>query len=104
MLNRLGYKADAVADGLEALQALEKRPYDVILMDIKMPNMNGITAAKEIRKLWPNNGPKIIALTAYALAGDKERCLEAGMDDYIAKPMKTADLAEALKRCSLKAQ
>lgn len=102
MLKRLGYNnADAVADGLEVLQALEMRPYDVILMDVKMPNMDGITTTKEIRRIWPNNGPKIIALTAYALAGDKERCLEAGMDDYIAKPMRVGELVEALKRCAL---
>ena len=83
----MGYKADAVADGTEVLKALEIRPYDLILMDIKMPRMDGIKATDEIRKRWPDNGPKIVAITAYGMPGDKERFLGAGMDDYIAKPI-----------------
>ncbi len=63
-----------------------------------MPEMDGYKATKQIRQRWPNNGPKIIALTAYALEGDKEKCLEAGMNDYIAKPVKMEDLANALSR------
>ncbi len=104
MLERMGYRADTVSDGKEVLQALEMRPYDLVLMDIKMPGMDGITAAEEIRRRWPNNGPKIIAITAYALSGDKEKCLEVGMDDYLAKPVKMGELAEVLKKCSNKAQ
>lgn len=98
MLKRMGYRADAVADGKEVLQALEMRPYDLILMDVKMPEMDGIDATKEIRRRWPDNGPKIIAITAYALHGDKERCLEAGMDGYISKPVRKEDLAEVLSK------
>ncbi len=104
MLKRMGYRANAVADGKEVLQAMEMRSYDLILMDIKMPEMDGIEAAKEIRRRWPDNGPKIVAITAYALHGDKERCLEAGMDGYIAKPVQKEDLAEVLKRYALKHQ
>ncbi len=104
MLRKMGYRADAVADGREVLMALERRPYDLILMDIRMPEMDGIAATKEIRQRWPKKGPKIIAITAYALAGDKEMCLAAGMDGYIAKPVQKEELAEVLKRYTLEAQ
>jgi CheY-like chemotaxis protein/anti-sigma regulatory factor (Ser/Thr protein kinase) len=104
MLKRMGYRPDAVSDGKEVLQALELRPYDLILMDVKMPKMDGITATQVIRKLQPEKGPKIVAITAYALEGDREMCLEAGMDGYIAKPVLTGELVEVLKRCSQKAQ
>ena len=100
MLKRLGYRADAVADGREVVQALERQDYDLVLMDIKMPEMDGITATQVIRKLRPENGPKIVAITAFALEGDREKCLEAGMDDYIAKPVQMRELAEVLKRNS----
>ncbi|MFB3764658.1 MAG: MEDS domain-containing protein [Methanotrichaceae archaeon] len=96
MLKGLGYRADAVADGLEVLQALQIRPYDLILMDIRMPEMDGLTATREIRKLWPNTGPKVVAITAFAMDGDKEKFMEAGMDGYIAKPVKSDDLARLL--------
>lgn len=98
MLKKLGYRADVAADGIEALKALEIRPYDLVLMDIQMPEMDGIEATKDIRQRWPN-GPMIVALTAYALEGDRERCLEAGMDGYIAKPVKMDDLRAALLHC-----
>ncbi|MFB3763724.1 MAG: ATP-binding protein [Methanotrichaceae archaeon] len=100
MLGRLGYRADAVADGIEVLQALKIRPYDLIFMDIKMPEMDGLTATKEIRKLWPENGPKVVAITAFAMDGDKEMCLKAGADEYIAKPVKVDDLATLLRNIS----
>jgi CheY-like chemotaxis protein len=67
-------------------------------MDIKMPEMDGITATQVIRKLQPENGPKIIAITAFALEGDREKCIDAGMDDYIAKPVQIGELAEVLKK------
>jgi CheY-like chemotaxis protein len=67
-------------------------------MDVKMPEMDGITATQVIRKLRPENRPKIIAITAFALEGDREKCLEAGMDDYIAKPVQIGELAEVLKK------
>ncbi|HWQ18998.1 MAG TPA: response regulator [Methanotrichaceae archaeon] len=96
MLSRLGYKADAVANGVEVLQALERQPYDLILMDIQMPEMDGLEAARRIRQFWPL-GPKIIAMTAYALEGDQEMCLDAGMHGYISKPVKVEDLKAAIQ-------
>jgi CheY-like chemotaxis protein len=96
MLNRLGYRADIAANGLEVLQALERQPYDVVLMDVQMPEMDGIDATKKIRERWPG-GPKIIAVTAYALEGDRERFIQAGMDDYISKPIQIEELRLALE-------
>jgi signal transduction histidine kinase len=100
MLKRLGYRPDAVADGKEVVQALERQNYDLVLMDIKMPEMDGITATRVICKLRPENGPKIVAVTAYALEGDREKCLEAGMDDYISKPVQIKELAAILEKYS----
>jgi PAS domain S-box-containing protein len=96
MLKKLGHKADIVANGIEALQALQRQHYDIVLMDIKMPEMDGLEATRIIRQRWPDNGPKIIALTAYALEGDREKCLAAGMDDYIGKPMEIGELRKVL--------
>jgi signal transduction histidine kinase len=98
MLKRMGYRPDAVSDGKEVLDALEQRPFDLILMDIKMPVMDGITATREIRSRWPEKGPTIIAVTAYALEGDREMCLKAGMDDYLAKPVLKKDLVNILNK------
>jgi CheY-like chemotaxis protein len=98
MLKRLGYGVDTVANGVEALDALERQHYDVVLMDVRMPEMDGLEATRAIRQRWPNNGPKVIAVTAHALEGDREKCIEAGMDDYIPKPMKLEDLKAVLKR------
>lgn len=97
MLNKLGIRADIAANGLEVLQALERQPYDIVLMDIQMPEMDGLEAAKFIRQRWPGEGsPHIIALTAHALEGDRQRCLDAGMNDYISKPMRIEELMGAL--------
>lgn len=98
MIKRMGYKADVVANGIEALQALERQPYDLVLMDLKMPDMDGLEATRIIRHHWPENGPKVVAITAYAMKGDRERCIEAGMDDYISKPMKMSELAQVLRK------
>ncbi len=100
MLNRLGYRPEAVANGREVLQALEIRPYDLILMDVKMPEMDGLTASRMVRNRFPEKGPKIVAITAYGLEGDREKCLNAGMDDYIAKPIKLNELAELVDKIS----
>jgi CheY-like chemotaxis protein len=98
MLKRLGYRADAAADGFEVLQALQRQQYDLILMDVRMPELSGLEA-KQIRKLWlASQQPKIIAITAYALEGDREKCLAAGMDDYISKPVKIEDLDDTLRK------
>lgn len=99
MLEHLGYRADAVANGIEALQAIEHHTYDVVLMDIKMPEMDGLEATRIIRQRWPNEGPRIIAITAYALRGDREKCIGAGMDGYLAKPIWLEELHKAIETC-----
>lgn len=98
MLKRMGYRPDAVADGSEVIKAIERQSYDLILMDVRMPTMDGITATRVIRELLPVNGPKIVAITAYAMDGDREICLEAGMDDYISKPVNMVELEAILRR------
>jgi CheY-like chemotaxis protein len=93
MLERLGYKADAVLNGREAIQAIEHQQYDLVLMDIVMPKMSGIDATKEIRRRFPaSRQPKIIALTAYVIPNSREICLESGMDDYLGKPVQMNEL------------
>jgi len=102
MLKRLGYRADKASNGREALAALETKSYDLILMDVQMPEMDGLEATREIRKRWPSRGPKIVALTAHAIAGDREKCLQAGMDDYLCKPIDLDDLKAAVEKAFLK--
>ncbi len=102
MLRKLGYKADSAANGLEVLQALDRQAYDVVLMDVQMPEMDGLEATREIRRRWPSDSPRIVALTAHAIAGDKEKCLEAGMDDYLCKPVNLEDLQATLEHASPK--
>ncbi len=97
MLKRLGYNADAVSNGREAIQAIERRKYDLVLMNIVMPEIDGLEATREIRKLG-QKGLKIIAITAYVFPGAREMCMEAGMDDYLPKPMSISDLASAIKK------
>jgi CheY-like chemotaxis protein len=100
MLEKLGYRADTVANGLEALQALETIPYDVILMDCQMPEMDGYEATRKIRAREQEESRTpihIIAMTAHAMQGDREQCLEAGMDDYLAKPVRTMELQQVLE-------
>jgi len=104
MLKKLGYHADKVTNGKEVLNALEQKHYDLILMDVQMPEMNGLEATREIRRRWPSGAagaPKIVALTAYAIAGDREKCLGAGMDNYLCKPINIEDLKAALERAFL---
>jgi CheY-like chemotaxis protein len=99
MLKHLGYQADLAANGLEVLSSLEQKAYDVILMDIQMPEMDGLEATRFIRTRLPSaSQPRIIAMTAYAMKGDREQCLAAGMDDYIGKPVKIEDLKRVLER------
>ena len=99
LLNLMGYKVDAVINGVEVLQALEKKEYDIILMDLQMPEMNGIEATVKIRELYPpKRQPYIIAITANAMLGDRETCLEAGMVDYMSKPIRIDELQELLER------
>jgi CheY-like chemotaxis protein/HPt (histidine-containing phosphotransfer) domain-containing protein len=97
MLHRLGYNADIAANGLEVLSALANNPYDVVLMDVQMPEMDGMEATRRIRGS-PMPQPRIIAMTAHAAEEDRQACLAAGMDDYINKPVDIRKLDEALAR------
>jgi CheY-like chemotaxis protein len=100
LLERMGYQADVAADGFEVLAALDRQRYDVILMDIQMPGMDGIEAARTIRETRPGNEqPAILALTANATQQDAAECLDAGMDGFLSKPVAPAALAKALERC-----
>ncbi len=99
ILSKLGHSADAVANGLEAVQANQRMAYDMILMDCQMPDMDGYQATAEIRKLESKEGHvPIIALTANAMAGDREKCLDAGMDDFLTKPIQPKLLTETLNK------
>jgi len=99
MLEKLGYRADLAANGQEALEAVERQPYDVVLMDVQMPVMDGLEASQRLHARWePGKRPRIVAMTAHAMEEDRERCLAAGMDDYIAKPITLPALAEALSK------
>lgn len=96
MLKKLGYMADTAANGKEVLRALENHHYDIILMDIQMPEMDGLEATRQIRVRWPNKQPKIVAVTAHALDFTRKDCLDADMDDYITKPLTIEDLRMVL--------
>ena len=99
LLRQLGYAADLAADGEETLAALRRQRYDVVLMDVQMPEMDGLEATRRIRDEWPaEERPRIIAVTANALLEDREACLAAGMDDYLSKPVLLEDLRAALVR------
>ena len=99
LLQKMGYRADVVGNGLEVINALERQSYDVILMDLQMPEMDGLTATQKIFEKWPTvSKPWIIAVTANAMQGDREVCLKVGMDDYISKPIQIEELVVALKR------
>ena len=101
ILRKLGLHADAVANGREALEALQTIPYDLVLMDVQMPEMDGLQAARAIRDprtpVLDHQVP-IVAMTAHAMQGDREQCLEAGMNDYVSKPVNPQALAEAVER------
>ena len=107
-LKKLGYAADVVGNGLEVLAALKRTSYNIIFMDCQMPEMDGFAASRQIRKVEENAGEPcpwtapvhIIALTAIAMQGDREKCLAAGMDDYITKPVRLPEMQAALARWS----
>jgi signal transduction histidine kinase/DNA-binding response OmpR family regulator len=101
MLGQLGQSPDVVSNGAEALQASMRLPYDIILMDMQMPEMDGLEATRRIRAQSLPRQPRIVAMTANVLQGDRDRCLAAGMDDYISKPVKLESLARALSQCEL---
>ncbi|RQH32868.1 PAS domain-containing hybrid sensor histidine kinase/response regulator [Okeania hirsuta] len=99
ILKNLGYRADVAANGLEVLAALRRQSYDVVLMDVQMPEMDGLTATRQICTEWEKEKrPRIIAMTANAMQGDRENCLAAGMDDYISKPVRLEALTTALSK------
>jgi GAF domain-containing protein/CheY-like chemotaxis protein len=99
LLGQMGYRADIAANGLEVIQSVQRQHYDVILMDVQMPEMDGLEASRQICARWPREKrPHIVAMTANAMQGDRERCLSAGMDDYISKPIRPAELTAALDK------
>ncbi len=102
LLKLIGYQADVASDGLEVLEALHRQSYDVVLMDVQMPNMDGLATTRRIcQEPLDNPRPRIIAVTANAMQGDREECLKAGMDDYISKPIRLEELIQALSKCQL---
>ena len=97
ILQQLGYRADLASNGLEAVESVDRQVYDVVLMDVQMPGMDGLEASRRIVDAAPTDRPRIVAMTANAMPGDREMCLAAGMDDYIAKPIDAASLVQALR-------
>ena len=97
LLLQMGYRADLASNGIEAIECVQRQPYDVVLMDVQMPEMDGLEASRRITAKWkPNERPRIIAMTANAMQGDREECLAAGMDDYVTKPIRVDALVDAL--------
>lgn len=100
LLQKMGYRADIAGNGLEVIEALRRQSYDVVFMDVHMPEMDGLEATQRICQQWSLAvRPRIIAMTANAMQGDREKCLKAGMDDYVSKPIKVQDLVRALSEC-----
>jgi CheY-like chemotaxis protein len=101
LLRSLGYQADVASNGLEVLAALNRQAYDVVLMDVQMPKMDGLATTRHIcQESFSTPRPRIIAMTANAMQGDREECLKAGMDDYLSKPIRMEELSQALRRCA----
>jgi len=100
ILQKAGFMIDLVADGCEAVEAHRLQPYDLILMDCQMPIMDGFEASRQIRKLKDQPQPIIVAVTANALVGERERCLLAGMDDYLSKPFQADQLIAVVRKWS----
>ncbi len=99
LLQRMGYRADVAGNGIEAIESIERQAYDLVLMDVQMPEMDGLEASRRISERWrPHERPRIVAMTANAMQGDREACLAAGMDDYVTKPIRVDQLVEALMR------
>jgi CheY-like chemotaxis protein len=97
LLQQMGYRADLASNGVEAVESVQRQPYDVVLMDVQMPELDGLDATRQLCTLLPaGERPRIVAMTANAMQGDREQCLEAGMDDYLTKPIRVERLVEAL--------
>ncbi len=103
LLSQMGYRADVASNGIEAIESIERQPYDVVLMDVQMPEMDGLEASRRIAaKFKPGERPRIVAMTANAMQGDREECLAAGMDDYVTKPIRVDALVQALVRSTVR--
>ena len=99
ILQGFGYRCELAANGIEVIQALERQSFDVVFLDVQMPEMDGYEAARQIRKRWSDTErPRLVAMTANALCGDREKCLEAGMDDYVSKPVEISEVRRALEQ------
>jgi CheY-like chemotaxis protein len=100
LLQQMGYRADVASNGIEAIECCARQPYDVVLMDVQMPEMDGLEATRRIVTRWPSPAtrPRILAMTANAMQGDREECLAAGMDDYVTKPIRVDALVAALNQ------
>jgi CheY-like chemotaxis protein len=97
ILQQMGYRADLASNGMEAVESVQRQTYDVVLMDVQMPEMDGLEASRRITQRWPvTERPRIVAMTANAMQGDRELCLQAGMDDYLTKPIRVDELVQAL--------
>jgi CheY-like chemotaxis protein len=96
LLQQMGYRADLASNGIEAIESVERQPYDVVFMDVQMPEMDGLEAARRINARWNGERPRIVAMTANAMQGDRDMCIAAGMDDYIAKPKLNERLVDAM--------
>ena len=104
LLQQMGYRADLASNGIEAIECVERQIYDVVLMDVQMPEMDGLEASRQITRRWPAaERPRIIAMTANAMQGDREMCIAAGMDDYVTKPIRVDQLVEALQNVAARA-
>ena len=99
MLQRLGYRPEVAANGVEVLKLLQQQPFDLVFLDVQMPEMDGLEAARRIHAQWPDaRRPRLVAMTGNALEGDRDKCIEAGMDDYVAKPVRIAELQGVIER------
>jgi CheY-like chemotaxis protein len=103
LFSLMGYDVDVAANGQEAVDAVERQPYDVVFMDVQMPEMDGLEATRQIRARNAGGGPRIVAMTANAMEGDREACLAAGMDDYVGKPIRVHELLAALEKAPARA-
>ena len=102
ILQRLGYKIDLAGNGKEVLEMVARKNYNIIFMDVQMPEMDGLEATRKIVELYGKSKPKIIAMTAFAMEGDKEKCLDAGMDDYVSKPIMIEEIQRMIEKWSKK--
>src|SRR5262249_22598093 len=103
LLQQMGYRADIASNGVEAIESVARQPYDVVLMDVQMPEMDGLEASRRITERWAAaERPRIIAMTANAMQGDPDLCIAAGMDDYLTKPIRVDRLVEALTQAQMR--